>query len=69
MVTRHVEAGDRLTLSQSGGGGYGDPFSRPVERVLRDVRDGYVSVVAAERDYGVVVDEAGEIDQSATTKR
>jgi N-methylhydantoinase B len=37
------------------GGGWGDPFAREPERVLRDVRDGYVSVEGAARDYGVVV--------------
>ena len=37
-----------------GGGGYGDPLARSRERVLADVRDGFVSAEAAERDYGVV---------------
>lgn len=69
METRHVEAGDHLTLSQSGGGGYGDPFARQAERVLQDIRDGYVSVATAERDYGVVIDDAGEIDVPATLDR
>ena len=39
----------------NGGGGWGDPFEREVERVLIDVRDGYVSVDGAARDYGVAV--------------
>lgn len=39
----------------NGGGGWGDPRSREPERVLRDVRDGYVSVSAARAEYGVVV--------------
>ncbi|MDO8212228.1 hydantoinase B/oxoprolinase family protein [Conexibacter sp. CPCC 206217] len=39
----------------NGGGGWGDPFTRAPERVMRDVRDGYVSVGGAARDYGVVV--------------
>ncbi|MFM1886827.1 MAG: hypothetical protein RL026_1984 [Pseudomonadota bacterium] len=39
----------------NGGGGWGDPFTREPERVKRDVRDGYVSVAGAARDYGVVV--------------
>jgi N-methylhydantoinase B len=37
------------------GGGWGDPFAREPERVVRDVRDGYVTVEGAVRDYGVVV--------------
>ena len=38
-----------------GGGGCGDAFQRDPEAVLRDVRDGFVSVDGARRDYGVVV--------------
>ncbi|WP_439360392.1 hydantoinase B/oxoprolinase family protein [Bradyrhizobium sp. DASA03007] len=38
-----------------GGGGYGDPKTRDPSRVLRDVRDGIVSVDAAQREYGVAI--------------
>jgi N-methylhydantoinase B/oxoprolinase/acetone carboxylase alpha subunit len=51
------------------GGGYGDPLLRDPERVLADVRDGAVTVEAAQRDYGVVVAKgAGSwaIDAQAT---
>lgn len=56
-----------------GGGGWGDPYERDPQAVLRDVRDGYVSVAGAAEDYGVVVvgdpDEDPEglvIDEAAT---
>ena len=52
-----------------GGGGFGDPLERPAERVLADVRSGYVSLEAARRDYGVVVHQQGrrfELDAEAT---
>jgi len=39
-----------------GGGGYGDPFQRPVEKVLKDARNGFVSIEKAKEDYGVVID-------------
>ena len=39
----------------NGGGGWGDPFTRDPERVKRDVRDGYVSLEGARRDYGVAI--------------
>jgi N-methylhydantoinase B len=39
----------------AGGGGWGNPMARDPERVLRDVRDEYVSIEGARRDYGVVV--------------
>lgn len=43
-----------------GGGGWGDPFTRDPEQILRDVRDGYVSIEVAARDYGVVIE--GDVD-------
>ncbi len=39
-----------------GGGGYGDPLLRPVEKVAREVRDGIISCEAARRDYRVSID-------------
>jgi N-methylhydantoinase B len=39
----------------AGGGGWGDPLAREPEAVARDVRDGYVSIDGARRDYGVVI--------------
>lgn len=39
----------------AGGGGWGNPLEREPDRVRQDVRDGYLSIAAAERDYGVVV--------------
>jgi N-methylhydantoinase B len=51
-----LEAGDVVELLTGGGGGFGDPFEREPERVRADVVDGYVTVEAAERDYGVVLD-------------
>ena len=47
--------GRALRYITAGGGGWGDPFEREPERVLRDVRDGYVTIDGAARDYGVVV--------------
>ncbi len=46
----------RVILAGGGGGGWGDPLARAPEAVLHDVIAGYVSVLAAERDYGVAVD-------------
>ena len=59
-------------LDTPGGGGYGDPRAREPERVLADVRDGYISAAAAERGYGVVVVESAHglaIDTAATELR
>lgn len=59
----------RMQADTPGGGGWGDPFERPVELVLRDVRDGVVSVDAAVTDYGVVIVPDGAsitVDDRAT---
>jgi len=42
------------SLSYSGGG-WGDPMQRDPERVKKDVRDEYVTIAGAARDYGVVI--------------
>jgi N-methylhydantoinase B len=39
----------------SGAGGWGDPLDRDIEAVKRDVRNEYVSIEGAKRDYGVVI--------------
>jgi N-methylhydantoinase B len=44
-----------LRYVTAGGGGWGEALEREPERVMRDVRDGYVTVAGAARDYGVVV--------------
>ncbi len=48
-----VHAGDEIILSSAGGGGYGPASERPREAVLEDVREGFISVESARRDYGV----------------
>jgi N-methylhydantoinase B len=48
-----LQPGDVVRMSQAGGGGFGDPRTRPVEEVLRDVREGYVSPEAARAYYCV----------------
>jgi len=60
-----AEAGDRVTILTTGGGGFGDPYTRDTAAVLRDVVAGFVTPEAAERDYGVFVKD-GEIDDVAT---
>ena len=60
----------RVVVDTPGGGGWGDPLTRSPELVLRDVRDGVVSVAAAARDYGVVIAADGRsVDLAATAKR
>jgi N-methylhydantoinase B len=70
-----TEPGTVLRVLTNGGGGWGNPFERDPQRVLADVRDEYVSIDGAARDYGVVVvgdphndPEGLRIDEDATTK-
>ncbi|MGE0746294.1 MAG: hydantoinase B/oxoprolinase family protein [Rhodospirillales bacterium] len=64
-----LKPGDACLMRSGGGGGFGDPAERPAERVAEDVRQGYVSRESAERDYGVVVDDDGTLDDAATQAR
>lgn len=58
---RYVLApGDSMRTLEAGGGGVGDPANRSAEKVRQDVADGFLTVEAAKRDYGVAV--GGEID-------
>jgi len=50
-----------------GGGGYGDPLKRPIERVLEEVRNSVLSVEKAKEEYGVVISPVTlEVDMEAT---
>ncbi|HET7342091.1 MAG TPA: hydantoinase B/oxoprolinase family protein [Methylomirabilota bacterium] len=48
----------RLIVESPGGGGWGDPATRPRDLVARDVREGLVTAAAAESDYGGITDHA-----------
>ena len=64
--TAVLQPGDVLEIRSAGGGGRGNPCEREPWRVAQDVRRGYVSLAAAERDYGVAIRD-GEVDEKATT--
>lgn len=49
-----VKAGQVIRIRTTGGGGWGDPLTRPYDEVERDLRWGKVSFEGARRDYGVV---------------
>ena len=50
-----LKPGDTLAFDAAGGGGFGDPFERDPQLILRDVVAGFVSIEGARNDYGVVV--------------
>ena len=66
MVDIKIVKGQYLHLETPGGGGYGQPRKREPAAVVEDVRLGYVSAVAAAKDYAVAVDENGNLDVTTT---
>lgn len=68
-IIKGIPKGTIFHQIAGGGGGYGDPFKRPMEKVLKDVRNGVVSVEKAREDYGVVIDPfTFEINKEETRK-
>ena len=71
MRARPLPAGTIVETTTGGGGGYGDPMTRPYRNVQVDVLRGYVSRDGAAKQYGVhlnddlTVDEARSLPRSA----
>jgi len=55
-VTMIIKRGDVYRHEQAGPGGWGDPLERETWRVLKDVRNGFISARSAREDYGVILD-------------
>ena len=53
----HMKRGDVASLITGTGGGYGNPLERPVEKVIEDLKNGYITAEMAEKGYGVSIDE------------
>jgi N-methylhydantoinase B len=68
--TYRLAANDLISWRTAGAGGVGNPYARKPEAVLRDVRNGFVSIEGAAKDYGVVIDPRRiEVDVAATARR
>lgn len=61
--------GDVMVYYSPCGGGYGDPLERPAEQVREDVLDDFCTREHAYAVYGVVLDEALNLDLPATRRR
>ncbi len=62
-----LQPGQRVVLKLPGGGGFGSPLERDRQRVLADVRQGYISLESAEKDYAVIINAATmTVDETAT---
>lgn len=69
-VLRHwVPSGAEASINTAGGGGWGDPLDRDPEKVREDVLEEYVSLHAAQEEYGVVLNpETFAIDHEGTAR-
>jgi len=47
-----LEPGDRITMIEAGGAGYGNPAERPREAIEMDLAQGFITPDGAQRDYG-----------------
>jgi N-methylhydantoinase B len=66
-LTMTIRKGDVFRHELAGAGGWGDPLERDPAMVLRDVRNELVSLDAARRDYGVIIDPTTmKVDETAT---
>ena len=64
-----LKSGETIVSYSAGGGGFGPPLERPVEKVKYDVEEGWITKERAEQVYGVVINEKGTIDEETTAKR
>ena len=68
-VTLDLSPDDVMSYRTCGGGGYGPPEEREPERVLRDVREGRVSVERARDVYRVAIDvDSWALDEAGTAR-
>ena len=44
-------------MNWSGGSGWGNPYERDIESILDDVKNGYISIISAEREYGILIND------------
>jgi N-methylhydantoinase B len=55
-IISKIPSGTIMRQVAGGGGGYGDAYQRPAQRVVKEVRNGTLSLKSAEENYGIVID-------------
>ena len=61
-IMETIKPGETVTNMNPGGGGYGNPYERPIEKVVWDVKNGLVSIDGAREDYGVIIKDPTTLD-------
>lgn len=70
FVTVTLKPGEWLCGRDNGGGGYGDPLERALDRLQHDVREGWITREQAQDVYGVVFEPSSDtIDRERTGRR
>jgi N-methylhydantoinase B len=69
-TTVELAAGEVFSIQTAGGGGFGPPVEREMERVRADVASGKLSAERARDVYGVALDgDSGAVNAAATATR
>ena len=55
-----------MSLETPGGGGYGKAYKRKIDSVIHDVKLEYISCALASSEYGIVINDEGEVDEVKT---
>ena len=66
--TTNLLRGDYFVHEVSGPGGWGDPLERDPAKLIKDLRNEFVTFESALRDYGVVIDPKTLVVDEAGTK-
>ena len=61
-----LKKGDLYRVVQAGAGGYGNPLNRDPQAVHEDIQQEKLTPEYAKAEYGVVLDDAGNLDLPAT---
>ncbi|WP_323736021.1 hydantoinase B/oxoprolinase family protein [Methanosphaera sp. ISO3-F5] len=65
---RKVSKGDIVSIHSAGGGGYGNPYKRDMNKVLEDYLDDLISKENALKVYGVVINDDDTLNIEETLK-
>ena len=60
-----MKKGESFSNFTAGGGGWGHPYERDIQKILADLKNEYISKDAACNDYGVIVADDGSWSETA----
>jgi N-methylhydantoinase B/oxoprolinase/acetone carboxylase alpha subunit len=69
LAAHRFAPGETFMFESTGGGGWGNPFTRAADRVLADVLDEYITIDAARSQYGVAIDSATSKELESETSQ